>query len=83
MARKVHSRMACADRARISSSREYAASKMTGILCGLDLLVTARYRACVLSMAAQVPQIALSHDLRLESIYAELMLQDLFLDALV
>ncbi len=81
MARKVHSRMACADRARIFSSREYAASKMTSILRGLDFLVTARYHACVLSMAAQVPQIAVGHDLRLKSIYAELGLQDLFVDA--
>ena len=81
IARKVHSRMACADRARIFSSREYAASKMTSILRGLDFLVTARYHACVLSMAAQVPQIAVGHDLRLKSIYAELGLQDLFVDA--
>ena len=81
MARKVRSRMACADRARIFSSREYAASKMTSILRSLDFLVTARYHACVLSMAAQVPQIAVGHDLRLKSIYAELGLQDLFVDA--
>ena len=81
MARKVHSRMACADRARIFSSREYAASKMVSILRGLDFLVTARYHACVLSMAAHVPQIAVGHDLRLKSIYAELELEDLFVDA--
>jgi len=43
--------------------------------------VTARYHACVLSMAAQVPQIAVGHDLRLKSIYTELGLQDLFVDA--
>jgi polysaccharide pyruvyl transferase WcaK-like protein len=80
MARKVYARMACADRARIFSSREYDASKMTSILRGLDCLVTSRYHACVLSMAAQVPQIAVGHDLRLKSIYADLGLQDLFLD---
>jgi polysaccharide pyruvyl transferase WcaK-like protein len=80
IARKVHTRMACADKARIFSSREYNASKMTSILRGLDFLVTARYHACVLSMAAQVPQIAVGHDLRLKSIYAELGLQDLFVD---
>jgi polysaccharide pyruvyl transferase WcaK-like protein len=54
---------------------------MTSILRGLDFLVTARYHACVLSMAAQVPQIAAGHDLRLKSIYVELGLQDLFVDA--
>jgi hypothetical protein len=32
-------------------------------------------------MAAQVPQIAVGHDLRLKSIYAELGLEDLFVDA--
>ncbi len=80
MARKVHARMACADQARIFSSREYNASKMAGILRSLEFLVTSRYHACVLSMAAQVPQIAVGHDLRLKSIYAELGLQDLFVD---
>jgi polysaccharide pyruvyl transferase WcaK-like protein len=81
IARKVHSRMACADRARIFSSGEYTASTMVHILRGLDFLVTSRYHACVLSMAAQVPQVAVGHDLRLKSIYAELGLQDLFVDA--
>ncbi len=81
MARKVHARMACADRARIFSSGEYNASKMTSILRSLDFLVTSRYHACVLSMAAQVPQVAVGHDLRLKSIYAELGLADLFVDA--
>jgi polysaccharide pyruvyl transferase WcaK-like protein len=81
IARKVQSRMACADRARIFSSGEYTASTMVNILRGLDFLVTSRYHACVLSMAAQVPQIAVGHDLRLKSIYAELGLQDLFVDA--
>ena len=81
IAHKVHSRMECANRARVFSSREYNASRMTSILRGLDLLVTSRYHACVLSMAAQVPQIAVGHDLRLKSIYAELGLQELFVDA--
>jgi polysaccharide pyruvyl transferase WcaK-like protein len=81
IARKVHARMACAGQARIFSAREYNASKMVSILRGLDLLVTSRYHACVLSMAAQVPQIAVGHDLRLKSIYAELGLQNLFVDA--
>jgi polysaccharide pyruvyl transferase WcaK-like protein len=81
MARKVHARMAYAGQTRIFSSREYNASKMTSILRSLDFLVTSRYHACVLSMAAEVPQIAVGHDLRLKSIYAELGLLDLFVDA--
>jgi polysaccharide pyruvyl transferase WcaK-like protein len=79
--RKVYARMECADQARIFSSREYNASKMISILRSLDFLVTCRYHACVLSMAAQVPQIAVGHDLRLKSIYAELGQQELFVDA--
>ena len=81
IARKVLARMTRPERARVFSSREHTASKMTSILRGLDFLVTARYHACVLSMAAQVPQIAVGHDLRLKSIYAELGLQDNFVDA--
>ncbi len=81
IATKVYARMAHADRARIFSSREYNASKMVSILRGLDFLVTGRYHACVLSMAAQVPQIAVGHDLRLKSIYAELGLEVNFVDA--
>jgi polysaccharide pyruvyl transferase WcaK-like protein len=81
IATKVRARMARSDRARIFSSREYTASKMASILRGLEFLVTARYHACVLSMAGCVPQIAVGHDLRLKSIYAELGMQDLFVDA--
>jgi polysaccharide pyruvyl transferase WcaK-like protein len=41
----------------------------------LDYLVTSRYHACVLSMAASVPQMSLYHDQRLNSIYRELGLE--------
>ena len=49
---------------------------MTSLLRGLDGLVTSRYHACVLSLAAQVPQMAVGHDLRLKSLYAELGLAE-------
>jgi polysaccharide pyruvyl transferase WcaK-like protein len=49
---------------------------MTVLLRSLDVLVTARYHACVLSLAAQIPQLAVGHDLRLKTIYAELGLRD-------
>jgi polysaccharide pyruvyl transferase WcaK-like protein len=81
LAARVHSRMRCADDARIFSAGKHNASQMTSILRDLDVLVTSRYHACVLSMAAQVPQIAVGHDLRLKSIYAELGMADLFVDA--
>jgi polysaccharide pyruvyl transferase WcaK-like protein len=78
LARAVLGRMAHADRARVFSAREYNASQMTCLLRSLDLLITSRYHACVLSLAAQVPQIAVGHDLRLKSIYAELGLGEEF-----
>jgi len=71
-ARQVLEHMARADRARVFSSREYHASQMAALLCSLDLLMTSRYHACVLSLAAQVPQLAVGHDLRLRTIYDEL-----------
>jgi polysaccharide pyruvyl transferase WcaK-like protein len=76
----VRERMRHADRARIFSSRDYNASQMTGLLRSLDLLVTARYHAAVLSLAAAVPQVAAGHDLRLRSLYDELGLSEFFVD---
>jgi polysaccharide pyruvyl transferase WcaK-like protein len=76
LARQVLHRMAHADQARVFSAREYNASQMTVLLRSLDLLVTSRYHACVLSLAAQVPQLAVGHDLRLKTIYADLGLRD-------
>lgn len=72
LASNVQHRMAHADRARVFSAREYGASQMITLLRSLDLLMTSRYHACVLSLAAQVPQLAVGHDLRLKSIYEEL-----------
>jgi polysaccharide pyruvyl transferase WcaK-like protein len=81
LAREIQRRMVHADRARVFSSRQYNASQMTSLLRGLDLLVTSRYHACVLSMAAAVPQVAVGHDLRLKSIYADLGLEEYFISA--
>ena len=79
LARAVQDRMRHGARARVFSSREHDASRMTTLLRGLDLLVTSRYHAAVLSMAAAVPQLAVGHDLRLLSLYQELGLaEDLF-----
>ena len=77
-ARKVHRQMVHADRARVFSAREYNASQMTTLLRSLDLLLTSRYHGCVLSLAAQVPQLAVGQDLRLRTIYDDLGLTDQF-----
>ena len=53
-------------------SADCPAGVMTGILRSLDLLVTSRYHACVLSMEKGVPVVALSMDERLDGIMREL-----------
>lgn len=79
--RKVYGMMAHPEMARIFSSNEYNASQMVSILRGLELLITSRYHACVLSLAAQVPQIAVGHDLRLKTIYREMdLFEDFFIE---
>lgn len=79
--RKVHSYMARPDKARVFSSNQYNASQMVTILRSLNMLVTSRYHACVLSLAGQMPQIAVGHDLRLKTIYKEMgLFEDFFVE---
>lgn len=80
LARRIQQYMAHSDQARVFSSREYNASELTILLRRLDLLVTSRYHATVLSLAAQIPQVAVGHDLRLKSLYGELGLSEFFVD---
>ncbi len=65
---------------KIFSSRNYNASQMTNILRSLELLVTSRYHAGVLSLEAQIPQIAIGHDTRLRGFYKELGIEKYLLD---
>ncbi len=58
----------------VISSSQYNASQMTSVLSDLNLLVTSRYHAAVLSLRAGVPQIAVAHDPRLTSLYQDLKL---------
>ncbi|WP_455392980.1 polysaccharide pyruvyl transferase family protein [[Eubacterium] cellulosolvens] len=76
LAYDVHKKMRHSKRARVFSSKEYNASQMTAILRRLDLLITSRYHAGVLSLAAQIPQIAVGHDKRLRTFYQELGIFD-------
>jgi polysaccharide pyruvyl transferase WcaK-like protein len=81
MARTVHGFMKHPEDARVFSAREHNASQMTVLLRSLDLLVTSRFHAAVLSLAAGVPQIAIGHDARLRTIYGDLgLLEEWFLD---
>jgi polysaccharide pyruvyl transferase WcaK-like protein len=65
--------------ARIFSSKEFNASQMTEILRSLDLLVTSRYHAAVLSLEDQIPQIAVGHDPRLTGLYKDLEMDNEYL----
>jgi len=80
LARCIKERMKNPSMARIFSSREYNTSQMTSILRNLELLVTSRYHAGVLSLEAQIPQIAIGHDTRLKGFYRELGLENYLID---
>jgi hypothetical protein len=75
IAQAIHLEMAHPDRACVFSSRQLDASRMTALLRSLSALVTSRYHASVLSLADAVPQVAVGHDLRLRTLYAELGLE--------
>lgn len=76
LAKQIRSAMCHGSEARIFSSREYSASRMTSILRSLELLVTSRYHAGVLSLDASVPQTAIGHDQRLRDLYRDLDIYD-------
>ena len=80
LALRIRNKMKNPEMAKIFSSRKYNASAMTSILRSLELLVTSRYHASVLSLEAQVPQIAVGHDTRLKGFYKELGLENYLLD---
>jgi polysaccharide pyruvyl transferase WcaK-like protein len=52
---------------------------MTEILRSLDLLVTSRYHAAVLSLEEHIPQIAVGHDPRLTGLYKDLEMENEYL----
>ncbi|HEX6577460.1 MAG TPA: polysaccharide pyruvyl transferase family protein [Jiangellaceae bacterium] len=79
LAGRIHARMVHADRARMFSARDLDASKMTALLRGLGALVTSRYHASVLSIAAAVPQVAVAQDLRLRTLFDEMGMPELCL----
>ena len=79
-ANKVQSLMKHADKTRVFTSSDYNASQMTSILRSLELLVTSRYHAGVLSLASHVPQTAIGHDLRIKDLYSDLGIEEFFVD---
>lgn len=79
-ANKVQRLMKHPERTKVFTSIEYNASQMTSILRSLDLLITSRYHAAVLSLANLVPQTAIGHDLRIRDLYTDLEMSELFTD---
>lgn len=77
---KIQQHMKHADRTKVFSSTQYNASQMTSVLRSLDLLITSRYHAGVLSLPNQVPQTAIGHDLRIKDFYTDLEIPELFVD---
>ena len=72
----IRSSMRHPQKTRVFSSRECNASQMTSILRSLELLVTSRYHAGILSLDAAVPQTAIGHDQRLRDLYRDLEIYD-------
>jgi polysaccharide pyruvyl transferase WcaK-like protein len=79
-AKKIQRLMKHPERTKVFTSSDYNASQMTSILRSLDLLITSRYHAGVLSLASQVPQVAIGHDLRIRDLYDDLEMGELFTD---
>ena len=68
------------NRIRLAYSKALPPDQMVPLLRHLDYLVTSRYHACVLSMKTAVPQMAVGHDDRLQSVYGELGISDFLLN---
>ena len=77
---KIQQHMKHSDRTKVFSSTQYNASQMASVLRSLDLLITSRYHAGVLSLPHQVPQTAIGHDLRIKDLYTDLETPELFVD---
>ncbi|MGB9936642.1 MAG: polysaccharide pyruvyl transferase family protein [Methanobacterium sp.] len=80
LAKSIKEKMQNPSMVKIFSAGEYNASQMTSILRNLELLVTSRYHAGVLSLEAKIPQIAIGHDTRLRGFYKELGLENYLID---
>lgn len=76
---EIKNKMKHSESAMIVSAKKYNASQMTEVLRSLELLITSRYHAGVLSMKNSVPQIAIGHDPRLKGLYKDIKIDKKFL----
>ena len=79
LAHEIKTKMKYPENAMIVSARTYNASQMTEVLRSLELLITSRYHAGVLSMKSSVPQIGIGHDPRLNGLYKDIKIDKKFL----
>lgn len=79
LAIEVKNKMKHPEKVQIVSAGTYNASQMTEVLRSLELLITSRYHAGVLSMKSSVPQIGIGHDQRLKGLYKDMKIEKEFL----
>lgn len=79
-AREIYNSMKNKKEARWIPSHIYDAKAIKALLCSSKYLITTRYHASVLSSMAGVPMIAISSDTRLEAVFRELDMMDLYLE---
>ncbi len=81
LAIEIKNKMKHSEKAQIVSAGTYNASQITEVLRSLDLLITSRYHAGVLSMKTSVPQIGIGHDQRLKGLYKDIKIEkEFFID---
>lgn len=81
LAIEIKNRMKHSEKAQIVSAGTYNASQITEVLRSLELLITSRYHAGVLSMKTSVPQIGIGHDMRLKGLYKDIKIEkEFFID---
>jgi len=79
-AKRIYDGMKHKDRAILVPSDEYVVDDIISVLSTLDLLVTTRYHAVVLSSCSAIPMISISSDTRCEAVFRELDIMDLYVD---
>jgi polysaccharide pyruvyl transferase WcaK-like protein len=80
ISKAIYERMKHKSESRYIPSHEYDVDDIKSLLCTSKYLITTRYHGTVLSSSAGVPSIAISSDTRLEAVFRELGMMDLYID---
>ncbi len=65
--------------AKLIPSNDFDLKDISGLLSKLKFLISTRYHACVLSVCSFIPMIAVSHDVRCDSLFKELDIYDFYI----